>query len=120
VRDGAVQVRLAAGEHEARAALRDGVPDLHRLLQATGASDTRVVVRELSPAGTAGAPLGDGGQPTYLGTGTDRSPQDQHAGTRADHPATDGDPIDARPVRSPDQVTARPPNRPATGLDVTM
>jgi flagellar hook-length control protein FliK len=118
VRDGTVQVRLAAGGHEARAALRDGVPDLHRLLQATGATDTRVVVRELVAAAPA-----DGGQgaTTWTGSQPDRSPQhQQHAATRADQPATDGDPTTPRPARPRDQVTTTPTAHPAGGVDVTV
>ncbi|MBO9523538.1 MAG: flagellar hook-length control protein FliK [Nocardioidaceae bacterium] len=119
VRDGAVQVRLAAGEHEARAALREGVPDLHRLLQATGATDTRVVVRELAP--TAPAASSESDLSAFTQTGTDRSPQhQQHAGTRADQPATDGDPTTPRPARPRDQVTSMPTATPAGGLDVSM
>src|SRR3546814_10897646 len=47
IRDGAVHVRLSASEREARAALTDGTIDLHRLLEATGATDAKVTVREL-------------------------------------------------------------------------
>jgi hypothetical protein len=114
VRDGAVHVRLAAGQ-EARAALLDGSPELHRLLERAGATETRVVVRELPTSAAAnafanvtpGAAPGnqhaahqDPQQPYQPAQSTqtpltdtpsgDRSP-DRHAGTRADHLATDGD-----------------------------
>jgi hypothetical protein len=125
-----VHVRLAAGQ-EARAALLEGSPELKQLLERTGATETRIEVRQLPAAAVAAVPgaaqtlpqtgaqtghphpQGDQApqQPTsqqpsqsatqtpatdttssgYSGlTGGDRSP-DRHAGTRADHLATDGD-----------------------------
>jgi flagellar hook-length control protein FliK len=98
MRDGNVVVRLAAGQ-EARAALVAGSPELRQLLEHAGATETRIVVRELpasavSPVNqpapqtpttdTTTAPMNSGL------TDGDRSP-DRHAGTRADHLATDGD-----------------------------
>lgn len=56
VRDGEVRVSLAAdGQSAAKDALLQGAPELRRLLEATGATDTRVVVRDLpttSPTST--------------------------------------------------------------------
>lgn len=54
VREGQVQVRLGAGA-EARAALREGAPELQRLLQARGAEDVRIAVHRLEPTATAAA-----------------------------------------------------------------
>jgi hypothetical protein len=128
VRDGAVHVRLAAG-HEAQQALLEGSTELSRLLERAGATETRIAVRDLSGAtapttGTStGSDTGSGtgpdlGQGAGLGAGDDRS-QDQHAGTRAEHEATDGRHISSttgasapRPVQS---VTRTP-----SGVDVTM
>ncbi|MFL6024303.1 MAG: flagellar hook-length control protein FliK [Marmoricola sp.] len=136
LRAGAVHVRLAAGD-EAKAALLEGSPELKQLLERAGATETRIVVRDL-PTGLVtaaqhSAHAGNQGgfeQPQQQSnaqpgqstsqtpatdtassqlTGGDRSP-DRHAGTRADHLATDGDdtsrglraggPRDVAPIRS--------------------
>ena len=58
IRDGEVHVRLAAGE-DAQRALREGAPELRRLLELAGASDTEISVRDLTRGphqGTAPAP----------------------------------------------------------------
>lgn len=122
VRDGSVHVRLAAGQ-EAQRALLEGSPELSRLLEQAGATDTRVVVRDL---GTSTGPT-DGSatsHPADLGAGG-TGPQDQHAGTRAQHPATDGT-HDSTPHHGV-SPGANPPrsNEPVThartaGVDVTM
>jgi len=126
VRDGAVHVRLAAG-HDAQQALLQGSPELTRLLEHAGATDTRIVVRDLLAAaapttGSAdpGPDLGQG-----LGAGGHR-PQDEHAGTRAQQQAqhqvqaTDGrqdsTTTGANPPRSNQSVTSSR----AAGVDVTM
>jgi hypothetical protein len=124
VRDGAVHVRLAAGD-DAQRALAEGAPELRRLLELAGASDTRIVVRDL-PSGTAPGttvpspstgPGGDGSarpDPGRADGGGDRSP-DQHAGTRGG-PARDGTDDRANPPGRHEQVTdAR-----TTGVDVTV
>ncbi|RNL80242.1 flagellar hook-length control protein FliK [Nocardioides marmorisolisilvae] len=157
VRDGAVHVRLAAGQ-EARAALLEGSPELKQLLERAGATDAKVVVRELptsavaavqQPNGAAQAQTSaqhghqnaQGDQPPQAGQsatqtpatdttstdypglgGGDRSP-DRHAGTRADHLATDGDDHsrghreggrrDVTPIRSGTRSAA-------AGLDLTL
>jgi flagellar hook-length control protein FliK len=117
VRDGAVHVQLAAGQ-EAQRALLEGSPELTRLLEQVGATDTRVVVRDLGQATTSGPSVGLGAG----GTG----PQDQHAGTRAQHPATDGThdggtghsraATGTKPSRSDEPVTRTR----TAGVDVTM
>jgi len=59
VRDGAVQVRLS-GESDSPAvhrALAAGAPELQRLLERSGATDARVLVREPFGLPTAQAPL---------------------------------------------------------------
>ncbi len=117
VRDGAVHVRLAAGA-EAHQALLDGSGELGHLLERAGATESRVVVRELTPA--APATSADSGQ---LNLGTGDRPTDQHAGTRADHPATDGaDRLLTRHPPVPQEARpTQPVNRARTsGLDLTM
>lgn len=129
VRDGAVHVRLAAG-HDARQVLVDGSPELTRLLELAGASESRIVVRDLpatAPASSTATGTPDRGsqQGTDLGTGADRS-SDQHAGTRAHHPATDGtNDGTTRTFRGADGATQPRSNEPVTvartaGVDVTM
>ncbi|KRF37457.1 hypothetical protein ASG94_09055 [Nocardioides sp. Soil805] len=129
VRDGEVHVQLAAGE-DARRALAEGAPELRRVLELAGASDARVVVRDLAgtavgplapstPGGSAG-PLdqspgphaGTGGDASQPGTG--RGEQDQRARTRGGAPAMDGLIDGANPLR-PDPVGGAP-----RGIDLTM
>lgn len=124
VRDGAVHVRMAAG-HEARTSLVEGSPELARLLEHAGATEARVVVREL-PAQAVSATSGSApsssqtdtpGTPFQAGQGGERS-TDQHARTRADHPATDGpDPSTPRPTRAPAQPVT---GTRSAGVDLTM
>jgi hypothetical protein len=125
VRDGAVHVRLAAG-HEAQQALLSGTSELSRLLEHAGATDTRIVVRDLGGAtapttGTSNDRGADLGQSSGFGLGAgDHRSTDQHAGTRAEHHATDGG-HDTTTVGT----TASRPVQPATrtrtaGVDVTM
>jgi len=122
VRDGAVHVRLAGG-HEAHQALLAGSPELSRLLEQAGATETRIVVRDLSGAVAPttggsrtdqGFDLGQG-----LGAGTNRS-QDEHAGTRAEQQATDGSHHTTTPGAASPR-TVEPATRTRTsGVDVTM
>jgi hypothetical protein len=127
VRDGAVHVRFAAG-HEAGRALLDGSAELNRLLGAAGASETRIVVRDLSTVPTAAPATGTadgtstGGDPG-LGPGGHPT-QDQHAGTRAEHHATDGSETTTPGTRGRGTSSSRS-NQPVTrartaGVDVTM
>ncbi len=129
IRAGVVRVSLAASS-EAQASLLQGAPELRRLLELTGASDTRIVVRDL-PTGTA--PPMTASPPTSTDTGTgalgqpdpgqigrgnggDRS-QDQHAGTRDGAPsARDGDHDEAVRPRPIDPTTRTR----TSGVDVTM
>ena len=129
VRDGAVHVRLAAGS-EAQHALLEGAPELRRLLELTGASDTRIVVRDLpsgaapgatapsttSLSGGAGTALSDGSR-TGQGGADGQGAPGQHAGTRGGgSTAKDGMHDGATPLRHVDQVTrAR-----SAGVDVTV
>jgi hypothetical protein len=123
VRDGAVVVRLAAGQ-DAQQALADGSPELTRLLELAGASETRIVVRDLGAGSSTGSGTGAGSGPE---TGPDTGrPHDQHAGTRAHHPATDGtndgttrtfrSTTGAHPSQSIEPVT----DTRTAGVDVTM
>jgi flagellar hook-length control protein FliK len=125
VRDGAVHVRLAAG-HEAQRALLEGSSELTRLLERAGASDTRIVVRDLAAPTTSSASTHDPGtSPGAEPSAGGNRPHDQHAGTRADQPATDGTHDSTRPGRG--ATGANPPrsNEPVTrtrtaGVDVTI
>lgn len=84
VRDGGVDVRLAAGA-EAQDALRHGSADLRRLLESAGATSTQILVRDLPGGSTAtlgsatvpsAAPAGNGASGTYA---------DSHGGHARDH-----------------------------------
>ena len=125
VRDGSVHVRLAAG-HEAQQALLAGSSELSRLLEHAGATDTRIVVRDLAGAAAPatgssndrGADLGHA-PGSSLGAGDHRS-QDQHAGTRAEHHATDGT-HDTTTAGAMPSRPVQPATRTRTaGVDVTM
>lgn len=126
VRDGSMHVRLAAGD-EAQRALLEGAPELRRLLEATGASDTKIVVRDL-PSGSASGGAApstsqgqvDGGSPRQPAgqAGTDgHGAPDQHAWTRGGgSTARDGTSGGASAPRHVDQVT----HTRTTGVDVTV
>ena len=124
VRNGEVHVRLS-GSEEAQRALREGAPELRRLLELAGASDTRIVVRDLSsgsaPGNGSNATLtgqwsdGSGRGDSGVGHGDDRS-QHQHAGTRGGSSAKEGTNDGAGPHR-PVQPATRTRT---TGVDVTM
>ncbi len=111
VRDGAVQVRMAGGDAAAQALALDA-PELRRLLEQAGATDTRVQVRD------------NGGQTTYSSDSRAGNDQQQYADREArDHTA---------PARGTEQFTphrgeAAPPHHPRpvgsgriSGLDLTM
>jgi flagellar hook-length control protein FliK len=125
LRDGKVDVRMTTST-EARHALASDLPELHRLLAASGATETSVSVRDgqqlvsssswdgsRSSASSSHDLMGQTGE----GTGQPRHQESpQQARTSADHIATDG-------VR--DRARASGPNDPATGtrttgLDVTV
>lgn len=126
VRAGVVRVSLAASS-EAQASLLHGAPELRRLLELTGASDTRIVVRDLPigaapvtapPSASTDTGTGAFGQPGsgQVGHGGDRS-QDQHAGTRdGASNARDGDHDEAARRRPIDPTTRTR----TSGVDVTM
>ena len=120
IRDGEVHVRLAAGT-EAQRALLEGAPELRRVLELAGASDPRVVVRDL--AGQSGptsqpttpAPGGGGGRGDASAPGQgDGGGQHQHAGTRGGSTARDGL-TDGASVPRPE-----PARRSPRGIDLTM
>ena len=124
VRNGEVHVRLAGGE-EAQRALREGAPELRRLLELAGASDTRIVVRDLnsgSPSGngsnanlTGQGPGGFGRGDSGVDQGGDRS-QHQHAGTRGGGNAREGNNDGAVPHRLVQPATRTR----LSGVDVSM
>jgi hypothetical protein len=121
VRDGAVHVRFAAG-HEAGRALLDGSAELNRLLGAAGANETRIVVRDLSAATQPTTTGFSAGPDLGPGPGGDRSP-DQHAGTRAEHLATDGSdttPGNRGPGANPSRSIQPVTRTRLAGVDVTM
>lgn len=128
VRDGVVHVQLAAGE-AARRTLREGSPELTRMLEQIGATEARVVLREL-PSGVGsgaaghldqGGPGTESGQP-HTGDPHAGDPHASHAGTRAPTPARDG----PNPLHPRSSGASLPdPNDPVTrprlaGVDVTM
>lgn len=134
VRDGTVHVRLAAGERDTRTALADGSAELHRLLESAGATDAKVVVRELGREFGRGLDSGltrdFGGHDLNgwsfgSGQSSRQNPQENahdHAGTRAQHQARDGH--DTNPRHSAAVATGTRPSETVTsshtGLDVTM
>ena len=112
MRGGEVHVSLAAGQ-EARGALRESLPDLHRLLEGSGVRDAQVALRELSggAAPASGTPaaqqngagqgfgqqlggqLGDQASAYADQRGAHDRASGQHdgrAGTRGDGQTTDG------------------------------
>ena len=127
VRDGAVQVHLTGGEDAARA-LAEGAPELRRVLELAGASDARVVVRDLAgqqPGGHGLPAAGGSAQEASYGAGSDTPPspgspgggtgqQGHHARTRGGAGATDGLTDGATSLR-PDPVTGA-----RQGIDLTM
>jgi hypothetical protein len=128
VRDGQVDVRLTAGD-DARRALAEGAPELRRVLELTGATEARVVVRDLAGTTTAGqqgwtTTSGGAGQQDSWTSGThgggdapgrgEAGPQDQHAGTRGGAAARDGHTDGATALR-PD-----PAGRAPRAVDLTM
>lgn len=91
VRDGGVEVRLAAGA-DAQNALRHGTADLRRLLESIGATSTQVVVRDLPGAATstftatsAAQPAGTGAGSTYADTNGGHAHDQQHGGDASMH-----------------------------------
>lgn len=120
LRHGEVHVRLAAGD-EAQRALAEGAPELRRVLELAGASDPRIVVRDLSGTpgptspSTAPAPGGGGGRDDAFTPGTGGGGgHDQHAGTRGGTTARDGLTDGASPPRP------EPARRSPRGLDLSM
>jgi flagellar hook-length control protein FliK len=134
VRDGEVDVRLAAGD-DARRALLEGAPELRRVLELAGATEARVLVRDLGGSTTPGGQQAwsqpghqAGNQPGHQdsstgthGTGSgdasgrgEGGEQDQHARTRGGAAARDGLTDGATTLR-PD-----PAGRAPRGVDLTM
>jgi hypothetical protein len=117
VRDGAVQVTLAAGR-EAQEALRAGSGELRSLLDLAGASGGQVVVRDLPSGPAPGPPTTSGSFQLPTGQASTEGGADRHdryaresGRTRADGPADDA---------ASSGTTPRPQTRAATGLDLTL
>jgi flagellar hook-length control protein FliK len=127
-RRGELEVSLAAGQ-DARRALVEGAPELHRLLEAVGRTDSRIVFRDLPTTAPVAVTAQDGAPRTDVSTdlggnawsgagrpggepAADRDGTRQHSGSTT---ATDG------------TTSATPGSRPATtsgrshsGVDLTM
>lgn len=112
VHPGGVRVRMATGTEDARATLHEGLPALHRALEAAGrpAGDTHVtLLHQPAPGGQTGNQTGhQTGQP---GQGTDPAPYDGAPGEQQ-HPAdaqaaSDHQTPDDRP-RAGDGAAGRP------------
>jgi hypothetical protein len=122
VRDGEVHVRFAGGD-QAQRALLEGAPELRRVLEMTGATETRVVVRDLAGGLAPGSPNaspspapgggGGGGDTPAPGQGHAGTP-DQHARTRGGSTARDGLTDGATAPRP------EPARRSPRGVDLTM
>jgi flagellar hook-length control protein FliK len=117
VRDGAVQVTLAAGR-EAQEALRAGSGELRSLLDLAGASGGQVVVRDLPSGPAPGPPTTSGSFQLPTGQASTEGGADRHdryaresGRTRADGPADEA---------ASSGTTPRPQTRAATGLDLTL
>jgi hypothetical protein len=119
---------MAAGA-DAQRALLEGAPELRRVLELTGATETRIVVRDLAGAAAAqpaaGAPAGGEGRDGsgLAGQAGDRT-FDQHAGTRGGSSARDGSTQGAGDGTTGGAAPPAP-GRPVTGtraagLDVTI
>ncbi|GAB6986962.1 flagellar hook-length control protein FliK [Nocardioides pyridinolyticus] len=134
-RSGALEVSLAGGP-EARAAIREGAPELLRMLEVAGSHDAKVVVRHLAEAAAAGPVSSTAGGPATTTrtdvptpTGDLLTDAGSTGGTAAG--ASHGEerrgqnPQDARPgamdgIPDPTVETTRPAARRAGGLDVMM
>jgi flagellar hook-length control protein FliK len=123
VRDGAVDVSLAAGP-DAQEALRTGSPELRRLLESLGASSTQVSVRDLPSTGqSTGQSTGHSAAQQY-GTdagGTGAHARDAHGnGSHGRHTPAGGD----RAAQSTGPLRPGPhdPTTPGTlaGLDLRL
>ncbi|WP_104105559.1 flagellar hook-length control protein FliK [Nocardioides sp. 616] len=114
VRNGEVHVSFAAGD-QARQALIESTPELVRLLELVGATDTKVAVRDLGPQTTPGTdPRFGAGPGTSDGR---REPQTHHARTREGQNATDGTTRGTGAHALPHEPATRTRS---AGLDVTV
>lgn len=110
VRQGEVHVRLAGGD-AARAALAQGAPELHRLLEAAGATSTQISVGDHTTTGR------DDRSPAHDGQQWDGRRHTDHRDARTrpgDTPARDG--ATTGMLLRP----ADPGTRTGSGVDVTM
>ncbi|MDQ4007484.1 MAG: flagellar hook-length control protein FliK [Actinomycetota bacterium] len=116
VRDGAVDVTLAAGA-DAQEALRHGSPELRRLLENIGAASTQIAVRDLPTTQASSQTFGSGSGPAYSGsTGPGTNGRQQ----------TDGDPAGQHAPPGRPGPTDHPTNHPtdqapaAAGVDLRL
>ncbi|WP_101525396.1 flagellar hook-length control protein FliK [Nocardioides houyundeii] len=114
VRNGEVHVTFAAGD-QARQALIESTPELVRLLELVGATETKVAVRDHGPQTAPGTdPRFGAGPGTSDGR---REPQTHHARTREGQNATDGTTRGTRAHALPHEPATRTRS---AGLDVTV
>lgn len=104
VRQGEVTVSFAAGD-EAQRALLEGAPELRRLLELSGATESRITVRDSSG--------GPGSQGSHQPQTQSDGQGDSSSGRAADAGGTDGQDADARPG-TPDQHARMRDGQPAT------
>lgn len=112
VRDGEVQVRLAA-QHDAREILAQAAPDLRRLLEQSGGVDARVAVADLESGTTTD--LSGGAWDRDRGTGAD--PEQGRRPGAYDGPGAPASRGDAEPAATAGRDRAVP-TRP--GLDLAL
>ena len=96
VRDGAVRVSFSAGDGKVQQALSGGTPELHRLLEQAGATETRIVVQQAPVPSTGqqspGQPQSQNPQQSFAdltgssaGSGDSRGAAQQRQDTAPDH-----------------------------------
>ncbi|MBA2955776.1 hypothetical protein GON03_15685 [Nocardioides sp. MAH-18] len=127
-RRGELEVSLAAGQ-DARRALVEGAPELHRLLESVGRADSRIVFRDLPGTTTVPSATPDGSPRTDVSTDLSGNAW-SGAGRPGGEPAADRDGARQHPgsTNATDGTTsATPGSRPVTtagrshsGVDLTM
>lgn len=127
-RRGELEVALTAGQ-DARRALAEGASELHRLLEAVGRTDSRIVFRELPGTSTLPAITPDGAPRTDVSTDLSGDAW-SGAGRPGGEPAADRDgtrQFAGRTNATDGTASATPESRPVTtagrshrGVDLTM
>lgn len=119
VRDGEVQVRLAA-QHDAREVLAQSAPELRRLLEQSGGVDARVAIADLSSGTTTDLSGGawDRERGTGTGAGADTGEQGHRPGSYdAPGGSASGAARDADPTTGAERARDV---RPRPGLDLAL